>query len=528
MVMEDVEVEDPKTGEIVLETRRRPEIIENFRIKDGRIGIHHGRLGKLRKLLPDVRWVDARADVPMVHDVRMVNSPRYNQAACFEDFRESDGAGHVRAPTAWGKTFFGIYAAVMLNQRTLVLCSRTNWLENWLKDVREHTNLCELEEAAGRPLAGLIRGDLHEDDLFPCFNVATPQSFMSKRGRAVRRRLRHSFGLVIFDEAVELPAEKTAAVFTSFAPLWRLALSADEIRKDRKHRLAYDYAGPVVATGIIQSSERSATISVIDTGVQINSNYLYGRHWFGSLCTQLSRRRARNTRIVEEVIKDVLDGFKVLVLVDRRAHAMVLKSMLEDEVIPVIQRNRKTKKRRRRRRTLKVEVLMGGDKLQMEKIAAAGRGEFDVFVAMDRAVGKNTDMPRIDCVHDVAPINNVPVIRQRVGRGLRPCYGCEDCGYQVASAKHQTCPECGSSRFGNIKKWPIRVKVYKDEATPVTHRAAKFLESGMATRLQHYREQGFDIEGDEVTRVVSAKRRRKPRAGSRERSSFIRRKGDRR
>ena len=78
-----------------------------------------------------------------------------------------------------------------------------------------------------------------------------------------------------------------------------------------------------------------------------------------------------------------------------------------------------------------------------------------------------------------------------------------------------------------MKKWPIRVKVYRDEATPATHKAAKFLESGMATRLRFYREQGFDIEGEDTTRQrsESQQKHKKPRGGTRQRSRFIRGKG---
>jgi len=310
----------------------------------------------------------------------------------------------------------------------------------------------------------------------------------------MRRQLRRSFGMIIFDEAVMLAAEESSAVFTSFAPLWRMGLSADERRKDKKHKLTYDYCGPVVAKGVFQGTTKTAIVEPVDTGEQINAKYVYGAHWFGSLCTQLSRRRARNDLIVSRVIDDILAGYKVLVLVDRRDQALKLYQMLQDEVIPT---RSKRGKGRKKTRPLKVEVLMGGDKRQQEKIRAAGKREFDVFIAMDKAVGMNTDMPGLDCCHDPSPTTNLQLLKQRTGRILRDYHQCPKCKHTQSSGS-DTCGACGEKGMRVAKKWPVKIVPYKDGAYPEESKIASFLTRGWEVRMAYYRECSFPIEGEVV------------------------------
>ena len=495
-----------ETGEIVSRSVPVTNKVENFRkTRHGNVGFHCGNLARLREALPKMELafgkmqvVDRRSETPMGVEVTMVNPTRYNQEGCYGEFLAS-GGGLVQAPTSWGKTFFGIMTAARLGLRTLVLMSKTNWIEGWIRDFYEHTNGHDIEEKIGRPLVGRINNSFEEGDLFPCINFATFQTFFSKSGHKARKRLRHSFGLVIADEVVELPALKTSQVFTSFAPKWRMGLSADEERKDKRHKLTYDYCGPVIAKGHFTGGQKSAEVLIHDPGIEINTQYLYG-HWFGALCTQVSRRNQLNQMLVANIIKDVLDGYKVLVLVDRRNHALALAGQLRKEVI-LIPKHEYRKKRKGddrrpiKQRTLKVEHLMGGDKQQPHKIEAAGRGDFDVFVAMDRCIGKNTDLPRLDSLHDPSPTNNLQITKQRTGRVLRDLCKCRKCKV-VHKKRVDVCESCGSSDIRSLKKVP-RIHIYKISAYPENTAPARMLMAGWATRMRFYREKNFLIENDE-------------------------------
>jgi len=360
-----------------------------------------------------------------------------------------------------------------------VITARTNWCENWIREVYAHTNAKVLESRGYKPLAGILQaGKIKSvDDVFP-FSVATPNAFMSHRGKAMRRILRHAFGMVIFDEAVMLPALETSKVFTAFAPRWRMGLSADEVRRDRRHKLTYDYCGPVVTQGVFLGCQKTAEVVPVETGEQVNSRYIYGAQWYGSLCTQLSRRRARNSLVVDGVLDDVISGYKVLVLVDRRAQALQLQSMLKSERVPIIGDGKQ------KTREIVSEILMGGDCKQQQKILAVGSREYDVLIATDRSVGMNTDMPGIDCVHDLSPTTNVQTLKQRRGRVLRDYRMCQSCKRTSSDGK-DVCSKCGGSML-DAKHWPVKIVIYHDTAYPEDSRIAGFLNRSWELKIQMY------------------------------------------
>jgi len=488
-----------------LHTERVAYSISSVRTsKDGsRLYAHYGRIADIEKALrARVAVKDKRAKpvVPRRYDLRMVNHPRDNQQALIDGFIAARlGIGAIRAPTGFGKTFVGIAIAVELGLRTLVLMSKTNWIEVWLKDLRKHTNITKVEKRCGHPVAGIIDSSTRLDALFPTLNFATFQSFMrTGAGKNTRRDLRDCFGLVIADEIVELPAEQTSRVFTSFNAARRLGLSADEKRKDKKHRLTYDYCGPVVAQGEFTTRQAGATVFAHNPGTIIYARSLYyGHNWFGSLCTKVARCKKMFEEIIDNVIEDVEDGYCTLVLAGRREHALNLANVLSKE--KVRRRNRKTGKLSRR--PLKVTHLLGGDHRQKQKIKAAGERKYDCLVAMDRCIGKNTDLPGIDSLHDFEPTNNTPAIKQRTGRTLRAYIRCRDC--MAITTKHTTtCFDCGSSNLRSLKKTTLRIHVYWIELSPFESAPGRCVSNGWQARIAFYESLGFDTT--EMQKVSAA------------------------
>lgn len=413
-VYEDEETVNPSTGRIETTQVRKTLTVCNYKTQgfgqNRVIGLHRGNLPKLRRLFGKVKWDDRRAESRMGCVPEMVNKPRYNQEHCRDVFLKSDGGGIIRAPTGFGKTYVGILIALALKQKTLVLCSRNNWVEGvWLADIYRHTNVLELEKETGEKLVGDLR---NSEQPYPCFSISTFQAFFSKNGYSKCKRLRNEFGLVIADEAIDLPAEVTSKVFTTFNPRWRLGLSACEERKDRKHLLTYDYTGPVIVRGVISKKLKKPYAVAIDAGPKVNVDYLYGQ-WIGSLQTQISRRKSLNEDLVKRIEDAIEKGRRVMVLLERRDHVLRLTSDLAESVVVV----------NGKRRPIRVEQLMGRDKNEKVKIQSAADGKYDVFVAIDKCVGKNTNLPGIDCLFDVTPTTNTPVIAQRVGRILRPVKG---------------------------------------------------------------------------------------------------------
>jgi superfamily II DNA or RNA helicase len=485
---EEQRVEDDAGN--LLEIKQIPYIEEHqtYRTKNGVVGFHRGDLGKLKKLFPNLEWVDGRAS-PKIGKLKSSNPLwmksgfifKHNQEECIEAFLASEGGGLVIAPTGWGKTIFGISVALKLGLRTLVLASRTNWLQDWLKDLRKHTNIEELESQLDMKLAGVIDNHTSPDNLFPCFNFSTFATFWSKNGKKTRSKLfRDSFGLVIADEASMLPAKETGGVFTAFNPRWRMGLSADEKRPDMLHRLTYDYIGPMVAKG-----QRVDTIvgQVFreDSGIVISANHLFG-YWLGSLQSKICNHRSFSHLVADRAIEDVKDGYRVIMITKVKKQVQFLAEAIAGRLVSYTKKNGKKGKRHPR-----VATLMGGDKKFEEKKNLAREGKIDVLVTTE-VVQMNTDIERMDCLHDLMPANNDQAIKQRAGR---------------------------ATRAHPDKKKIIRIRIFNFTATPPHHPATRYLQAQWMRREAWYRGNGFEIlDIDDDGKIVKQQASLVPASGT--------------
>ncbi len=475
--MEEERVEDSEGQLIRIDQKYLTEVHETYKEKDGVIGFHRGDLAKLRKIFP-MEWKDERARPPMGAPLAMIEGFKYrhDQGERLEDMLATDGGGIQIAPTGYGKTAFGISLAVRLGLRTLVLASRTNWLDDWLKDMVKHTNYEYLEAKYGKPVCGIIDNTFKEKDLFPCINLATFQGFWSRAGLLARRDLRNAFGLIIADEASLLPANEVGKVFTSFNPGWRVGLTADETRPDGVHRLTYDYVGQIVSKGQRQDGV-TGTLIREQSGVSINAMSLYGR-WLGSMQSRICKNTKFTELIVKRVMEDVMDGYKVLLMTKTRDHVSKLYKLLMDQEIPIKgappapppaptkgkKKGKKPKRDPNRWRTIVVETLMGGDKTMDDKKRRARLGEIDILVCTE-VVQMNTDIDRMDCLHDIVPLKSVQTIRQRAGRVTR----------------------------AHPDKLTPRVRMYSVAVGPDSHPAGRYQSSSWAAQGDWYHNQGWHV-----------------------------------
>lgn len=502
---EDVRVEDDSGYFSHYEYRFFDEVHEMF-VREGRMfGFHRGNIERLKKFFGHLKWKDERTSIPMgaalAHKEGI--SYRHDQEKCIQSMLKTDGGGLQIAPTGWGKTFFGISMAIETGQRTLVLASRTNWLDDWMKDLRKHTNMEELEEEYGGPVCGIIKNSVREEDLFPCINFCTFSAFYTHIAEHQRERLKNSFGMVIADEASQLPAKEVSAAFTAFNPKWRVALTADEKRADRLHKLTYDIVGPIISRGKRRDNLTGKVIRE-NSGITLNAARFYG-NWLGTLQSKISKNKQFSELVIRRAIEDVAAGYKVMIITKTKAQVAYISQRLATEEYPVRQRNKKTGKTRTVYREIQVAVLQGGkskrDNYKNDEVKKQARaGEVDVLVCTP-IVELNTDIDRMDCLHDMMPVGNEQAIRQRWGRVGR---------------EH---PD---------KKTP-RIRIWDFKAGPDHHPAAKFLVKAWALKEEWALRHGYQIS-DYTPRGslerLDARIRSKEGSDKRVEQSFIRRKKD--
>jgi superfamily II DNA or RNA helicase len=171
--------------------------------------------------------------------------PRDNQVEVFDEteaFLKAGQSGIVIAQTGWGKTYLGYHAAYVTQVKTLVITTKDDIYEAWIKDAPGALGLEPHE-------IGEIRGDKCEvvDTKF-CVAMIHSLSNVDKYPKWITE----DFGLVIFDEVHRLPATEFSKVAGMFPAKLRLGLSARVERADGKDMLIRAHIGPKRAEATTQ------------------------------------------------------------------------------------------------------------------------------------------------------------------------------------------------------------------------------------------------------------------------------------
>lgn len=146
----------------------------------------------------DFDFRDLRTDVKFDYKVKFTGQLRDYQMPLYDGYLKMKH-GIIKAPPRTGKTVTSIAIAIKLGRRVAIIASQVDFLENFLEEIQQYTNLPALEEKTGKKLFGF----LNKEEDYENFQIglATYQSFISdKNGKARLKLLNKNFGTVWTDE----------------------------------------------------------------------------------------------------------------------------------------------------------------------------------------------------------------------------------------------------------------------------------------------------------------------------------------
>lgn len=374
---------------------------------DAYVAFPRGDIGKLKTFLQD-GVVDTRPIAPLGFKLKMApatmqDSRWPDQRACAEKFLQQ-GYGIITADTGAGKTVMGTAVTVKLGLRTLIVSTMVAGVNQWLRELRKHTNLRELEQQAGRELAGPYRPRMKEP--FP-ITVSTVQAFLQEGGREFLRQFRDYFGLLLVDEVHTVAAPEYSKVIGFMNPLVILGLSATVERKDQRHRLLFDLVGPVAAEGSAHQMPPKAYF--VSTGVEApawiyKTNYPSHYQWNIVLKT-LADSEERFAIIKKFLYEDLADERKPACIAERRIFAQRLHAVLVQDGY----------------RSVYVDGTVH-TKVRDRIYREFREGQYDVICA-GKVLNALVDLPNLDCIHLLTPSNSRQTTKQIWGRSRRPMEG---------------------------------------------------------------------------------------------------------
>jgi superfamily II DNA or RNA helicase len=235
--------------------------------------------------------------------------------------------------------------------------------------------------------------------------------------RGVDEKMRRYFGALIYDE-VQLAAAPTCfAAIDPFPAKYRIGISADERRKDRKECLTRDLFGEVACD--VDKGRLIAEGAILDVEVRVVPTE-FAAPWYGlpdeAAETEIDTNRlldemaADDARcaILHDVIKQERDlGEQVIVMTHRREFCRQI-----DLVV-----------------TQREDVsgfLIGGEDFRLEFTRTRERferGEVGVAIGTFKAIGYAIDIPRAGVVVCATPVLSRQQFGQVWGRACRPFPG---------------------------------------------------------------------------------------------------------
>ena len=221
------------------------------------------------------------------------------------------------APTGSGKTAAALFVAGKVGRATLVVVPSVEVANHWKDQAKLHLGYEDND------IGFLQGGKCHYDG--KRIVVAVIHNIYMRR---LSQRFKNYFGLVIWDEAHRLGAQRFNWTFGQFPARCRMGLTATLKRG----------AGAAIVENCFGKPSVSAQSDALPCQVRVVNFKLHMPEWRhlgkGMLISRLTKNQSRNRMIAVMVAKLYRSGRQLILLSDRIAHLQELMRLSEAEGVP--------------------------------------------------------------------------------------------------------------------------------------------------------------------------------------------------
>jgi superfamily II DNA or RNA helicase len=366
--------------------------------------VPRGGLKKVKEVLSNngivVRLMDKRTvsdkliDVTLTPNIIMSD----NQKRMIEVLHKNDG-GLIEMGCGGGKTKGSLGFISSLKKQTLIIVHTSILQKQWLQEIETS---CIGDFSLGR-LDGKhkVDGDVVVaiiDSLVVKCKVDTEEpdySYLDK------------FECVILDESQTCPATTFKKIMDNTKCKYRIGVTGTPTRKDGMHFLLFDTIGQIILK--IEDNELKDRIESFEYEFKYSPEkfIIPGRRYFKKKAKSINldyneavdflvTSENRNNLIIENVIKDIENGYVVMVLTYRTEHAYLLFEALKQKHYG--------------------HLIIGdtSSKIDFESL----RKDMDLqFIVANRAIAsEGMDIPHLSCLHATLPTTNMQKLKQQLGR----------------------------------------------------------------------------------------------------------------
>lgn len=367
----------------------------------------------------DFRIVDLRKKVPFNYPVKFTVNLRPHQQKLVDKFFKKK-YGLLEAPPRFGKTVCMLYISVELGQKTLVLASQHEFLQQYIyhiegneaKGIPKCTNLPELQLKKKKKLYGFPKTD-EDFKNFQIFTMTYHQFMDEVSGRNRFKKIAPYIGLVEVDEVHKASSPEFSKVVSMFYARYRMGVTGTVERKDGKHYVIKKVIGPVVARSRVESM--TPKVFIHETGIKIAR---VPKQWTFAMLA-LARHKKRNQLIIDQAIADVKAGHSVVIPLYFKKHILEIVNGINEAYGKPI-----------------AAAFMGGGgeknkKYRDELLSLVSSNKIRVTVGIRSLLQLGLNVPRWSMIYTAMPISNEPNYKQETSRVRTPMEGKQQPGIRL-------------------------------------------------------------------------------------------------
>ncbi len=356
--------------------------------------VPRGFIGKLIRFCRENKiehnFIDERKKkkaIPFLFNAQL----REHQQATIEYVSKKD-LGVIVAPPGSGKTIVALKIISDKQQPALIIVHRKQLVEQWTERVETFLGIPKHEIGKigqGKSKAGNK------------ITIATIQSLSKEVVKEGAENILTAFGTVIVDECHHIPAETFRNTIAKFQTFYLYGLTATPFRKYNHGKLIFIHLGEVISQ--IRSNEIStaqqATIIIRNTELDVPFNSKTDQ--FETLSKILIHDSTRNKLILQDIIIQLKEGKRVVIITERKDHIDSLNQYLKQyyEII-----------------------TLSGDDSESNRISKwkiLKEGSYQVLITTGQFFGEGTDLQNANCLFLVYPFSFVGKLVQYIGRVQR-------------------------------------------------------------------------------------------------------------
>ncbi len=362
----------------------------------------------------------------------------------------------IRSTTGSGKTTSGLAFAAQVRVPTIILVWSLGLLDQWRTRAMKEFGLPASE-------IGIIKGGKR---VLRPITVAMQQTI---KQQGLDEELEKTFGCVICDEIQRSPANTMFSSIDIWPARYRIGISADERRKDRKEALCYDLFGKIAHE--VTREELVELGIILDVAIEVVPT-TFAAPWYTKSGSSKfddddsgdqTGKRTGFTRLLDEITVDVTRQNQI--------HSIIMEAVRSGEQVLVLSRRRahcEAIDRRVASMGVRTGLLLGGEenKLEFDRTLDGLRsGDVRVGVGTIEAVGTGTDLPTVGVAVATVPIaGNQFLFGQVCGRVCRTSKGKK--GAKLVYLMDERIYQ--QRHFKNLAAWNKKVTVQQgDQQVPV-------------------------------------------------------------